>query len=113
EYAYASVECQPKVHPMARRSEHDLSDEIQSHLDLETDRLIGEGMSIEEARATALRRFGRVTPVQEWYHESRRILWIDHIVQDVRAAARSVVKYPISCLVAIVSLAGGIGATTA
>src|SRR5262245_22502151 len=98
---------------MARRTDKDLVDEIQSHLQLETDRLIAEGMSPSDARAAAQRKFGRVTPVQEWFHESRRVLWLDHLVQDLKAAARSVAKYPISCFVAVISLAGGIGATTA
>ncbi len=46
------------------------------------------------------------------FYESRRILWLDHLRQDVRSALRTLAKAPIACAVAIVSLAGGIGATT-
>src|SRR5207244_387228 len=38
---------------------------------------------------------------------------LDHLLQDLHSAARSVVKYPIAAAVAVISLAGGIGATTA
>jgi len=41
-----------------------------------------------------------------------RMLPFDQVRQDVRSAARSVRRYPIAAAVAIVSLAGGIGATT-
>src|SRR5262245_7928725 len=39
--------------------------------------------------------------------------WLDHLAQDVRSAARNLRKHPVACGVAIISLAGGIGATTA
>ena len=42
-----------------------------------------------------------------------RMLWLDHLRQDARSAIRSIAKSPVACLVAVASLAGGIGATTA
>src|SRR5687768_4644949 len=44
---------------------------------------------------------------------SRRVLWWDHLRQDARSAIRSIAKSPMACLVAVASLAGGIGSTTA
>jgi putative ABC transport system permease protein len=58
-------------------------------------------------------RFSNLTHDPEQFYEPRRVLWWDHIRQDVRLAIRSIVMSPVACLVAVVSLAGGIGATTA
>src|SRR6476620_6789954 len=95
-----------------RRPDNDFSAEIRSHLDHETDRLIAAGMRPDEARLTARKAFGSVAAAEERYYEARRTPWLDHLRQDVRAAARSIVRYPVAALVAVVSLAFGIGATT-
>jgi putative ABC transport system permease protein len=96
-----------------KRTVDDFASEIEAHLALETDRLIAEGMPPVEARLAARRRFGNVTAVKERRYESHRILWWDGLRQDLRAAARSIARYPVSALVAVISLAAGVGATTA
>jgi putative ABC transport system permease protein len=97
-----------------RRTSADFTSEIASHLELEAERLQAEeGLGLEEARLAARRRFGNVTRVSERFYESRRVLWWDHLRQDARSAIRSIAKSPVACLVAVASLAGGIGATTA
>ena len=65
---------------------------------------------IKAARA-ARRAFGNVTRTTERFHESRRTLWLDQLRQDLRTGARSLRRYPVVALVAIFSLAAGIGAT--
>jgi putative ABC transport system permease protein len=95
------------------RTPEDFGDEIEAHLTLETERLVGEGMHPAEARVAARRAFGNITAAKERHYESHRLMWLDHLRQDARGAARSVRRYPIAALVAIVSLAAGIGATTA
>jgi len=95
-----------------KRPGDDFSSEIRAHLELETERLIADGLPPDEARAAARRAFGSVTAAQERFYESGRWLALDHVRQDVRGAARSVVRYPVAALVAIVSLAFGIGAMT-
>jgi predicted permease len=95
-----------------RRPTTDFSEEIQSHIAIETDRLVSEGLPREQAAAAARRAFGSVTRATERYHESRRVGWLDHLQHDVRAGARSLRRYPIAALVAVLSLAAGIGATT-
>src|SRR5262249_58072041 len=95
-----------------RRAGGDFSREIQGHLDIETDRLVGDGLSHEDARLAARKAFGSVTAAEERFYESSRILWLDHLRQDVRGAVRAVAKYPIAAIVAVVSLAFGIGAMT-
>jgi predicted permease len=96
-----------------RRSDEDFSDEIDAHLALEIQRLEDDGLSPEEARFAARRRFGSVAAAKERFYESGRLLWVDHLLHDLRDAARSVVRYPVAAAVAVISLAGGIGATTA
>src|SRR5438876_314271 len=96
-----------------RRAHDDFADEIRSHIDLETERLVDEGMTPEAARLAARRRFGNPAAAAERFYESRRLLWLDHLWQDARSAARNLGKCPVACAVAVISLAGGIGATTA
>lgn len=95
------------------RSPSDFAREIQAHVEIEADRLIDEGMDPAAARIAARRRFGSALAAHERFYESSRFLWLDHLLQDLRHAARSLKIYPVSCAVAIISLAGGIGATTA
>jgi putative ABC transport system permease protein len=95
-----------------KRSDEEFAREIRAHLDLETARLIDEGLPPEEARAAARRAFGNVTRVQEHFHERSRLLWLDHLRQDLRCAFRNIRRYPVAALVAVISLAGGIAATT-
>ncbi len=96
-----------------RRTDEDFADEIDAHLALEIERLIGEGQTPAEARLAARRQFGSVAAAKERFYESGRLLWVDHLLHDLRDAARSVVRYPVAAAVAVISLAGGIGATTA
>jgi len=96
-----------------KRPQEDFTDEIQAHIDLETRRLMEDGLPAAEALAGARRAFGSVAAATERYYEARHIRWVDQFRQDVRSAIRNMAKYPMACLVAILSLAGGIGATTA
>ncbi len=95
-----------------KRPDQDFDSEIRAHIEIETDRLIDEGMPPDEARVAARRRFGNVTVVRERFYEAGRLLWLDHLVQDLRCAARNMRRYPVASLVAVLSLAAGIGATT-
>jgi predicted permease len=96
-----------------RRTPEDFSHEVEAHLVLEAERLIGEGMTPADARAAARRAFGNATRRTEDFYESGRVLWFDHLRQDLRCAFRSARRTPIAALVAIASLAGGIGIATA
>src|SRR5215467_16046760 len=75
-----------------RRSQRDFEDEIRSHLELETDRLIAEGMDPSEAVAAARRKFGNVGRAQEQYHDEGAWLWVEQLLLDVRYAARMLRK---------------------
>jgi len=89
-----------------RRKRHDFQDEIQAHLELDADDLIREGVTPEEAAAAARRRFGSITAARERHYEAGRSLWLDRFGQDLRCGLRSLAKYPIASMVAILTTIG-------
>jgi predicted permease len=95
-----------------RRSDADFAREIDAHLALETDRLIAEGMGPDAARALAIGRFGNPAAVAERFYESRRIAWVDHARQDLVHAWRSLARTPGFTVIAVLTLAFGVAATT-
>ncbi|HEY7055483.1 MAG TPA: ABC transporter permease [Vicinamibacterales bacterium] len=96
-----------------KRRDEDFHEEIEAHLALEIDRLVGEGIDPDEARAAARRTFGNAARAQEHFYESRRILWVDALLRDVRHTMRGAQRNPGFAVLAILTLALGIGANTA
>jgi predicted permease len=96
-----------------RRKEEDLREELQFHLDEEAELRQAEGFSREEARHAARHDFGNVGLLQE----ETRAVWtwtlLEHLVQDCRYGLRSMAANKAFSLLAILSLALGIGANTA
>jgi len=94
------------------RTHDDFSDEVQAHLDLETDRLIAQGMSADAARAEAQRAFGSVAIVKERFYEASRWMWFEQLLQDVRYAWRGMRHSPAFVATTVVTLSVGIGLLT-
>jgi putative ABC transport system permease protein len=91
----------------------DLAVSIQEHLDERTDELIDDGMSHEEAAQKARREFGNVTQVTERSREAWQWPTLESIWADVRFALHQLRKSPGFAVTAILTLALGVGATTA
>src|SRR5215469_6585164 len=95
---------------LGARQAHDFETELESHLAMHIEDGVRAGLTPEEARRRALMRLGGAEQTRQAYREQSMLPWLEGFARDLRYGLRALVKHPAVTIIAILSIALGMGA---
>ncbi|MGH7505839.1 MAG: ABC transporter permease, partial [Longimicrobiales bacterium] len=90
-----------------------MEEEFRFHLEMEVEKNLRAGMAAEAARRRALVSFGGIDQQRESMREGRGVRWLDDLVRDARVGVRGLRRSPGFTVTTLLTVACGVGATTA